>query len=346
MMIVPISVLFLLANVVNAAPLKTRADSRSLLASRQFDLGSIGDLLGSGGGTSSSSSSGDNSSFGSTVSQVADFLGLGGNSNAAAAAPAAPAAQDGGNNNGASAADAASTADAATPSPVAAADATTNTTTDSNAAAAADATSNTTVDATATATADATTNTPADATATVAADSTTAANANTAVGACGPSGINAATVSLIKSFEGFVASPAPDPIGLPTVGFGHLCKSSGCAEVPFPFPLSQSTAAQLLQQDVGPFVNCINGAVNNNVVLNDNQLGALTSWSFNVGCGAAKASTLVKRLNNGEDPNTVAAQELPKFNKAGGKVLAGLTRRRAAEVNLFQTASNVQAHPC
>ncbi|KAF8064230.1 glycoside hydrolase family 24 protein, partial [Lyophyllum atratum] len=159
-------------------------------------------------------------------------------------------------------------------------------------------------------------------------------------------GINDATVSLIKSFEGFVASPAPDPIGLPTVGFGHLCKSAGCAEVPFKFPLSQSTAAQLLQTDVKQFVTCINGAVNKDVVLNDNQLGALTAWSFNVGCGAAKKSTLVKRLNAGEDANTVAAQELPRFNKAGGKVLKGLTRRRAAEVKLFQTPSTVKAHPC
>ncbi|GLB44568.1 putative glycoside hydrolase family 24 [Lyophyllum shimeji] len=161
-----------------------------------------------------------------------------------------------------------------------------------------------------------------------------------------PAGINAATVNLIKSFEGFVPRPAPDPIGLPTVGFGHRCKTKGCAEVPFKFPLTQSTASQLLQSDVKPFVACINGAVSRKVVLNDNQLGALTSWSFNVGCGAAKSSTLVKRLNAGQNPNTVAAQELPRWNKAGGKVLAGLTRRRAAEVKLFQTPSKVKAHPC
>ncbi|KAJ7232164.1 hypothetical protein B0H12DRAFT_202194 [Mycena haematopus] len=69
-------------------------------------------------------------------------------------------------------------------------------------------------------------------------------------------------------------------------------------------------------------------------------------FSFNLGCATLKSSTLLKRLNNGEDPNTVAGQEIPRFNKAGGKVLAGLTSRRAAEVALFQTASQVQAHPC
>lgn len=71
--------------------------------------------------------------------------------------------------------------------------------------------------------------------------------------------------------------------------------------------------------------------------LNENQAGALTSFTFNLGCGTLQKSTLLKRLKAGEDPNTVAAQEIPKFNKAGGKVLAGLTRRRAAEVALFQS---------
>lgn len=67
---------------------------------------------------------------------------------------------------------------------------------------------------------------------------------------CGPPEVNAATVALIKEFEGFVKSPAPDPIGLPTVGYGHLCKTKGCSEVPYPFPLSEAQAAALLQTDL------------------------------------------------------------------------------------------------
>lgn len=67
---------------------------------------------------------------------------------------------------------------------------------------------------------------------------------------CGPPSVNAATVALIKEFEGFVKSPAPDPIGLPTVGYGHLCKTKGCSEVPYPFPLSEAQAAALLQSDL------------------------------------------------------------------------------------------------
>jgi GH24 family phage-related lysozyme (muramidase) len=163
---------------------------------------------------------------------------------------------------------------------------------------------------------------------------------------CGSGGPNAATISLIKQFEGFVPSPAPDPIGLPTVGFGHKCTSKGCAEVPFSFPLSQTTASQLLSNDLGQFITCVNKAVSSKVQLNDNQVGALSSFAFNLGCGTLQSSTLLKRLNNGEDPNTVAAQEIPRFNKAGGKVLSGLVKRRAAEVSLFQTPSNILAHPC
>jgi lysozyme len=157
--------------------------------------------------------------------------------------------------------------------------------------------------------------------------------------------VNAATISLIKEFEGFVASPEPDPIGLPTVGYGHLCQTTGCAEVPYPFPLTTTTASALLASDLRTYQNCIARDIADSVRLNANQYGALVSWAFNVGCGNSGSSTLVSRLNNGENPNTVAEEELPKWNKAGGQVLPGLVRRRAAEVTLFKTASSVIAHP-
>lgn len=83
------------------------------------------------------------------------------------------------------------------------------------------------------------------------------------------------------------------------------------------------------------------------VTLNDNQYGALVSWAFNVGCGNVASSTLLKRLNaGGEDPNVIAAEELPLWKYGnGGVVLPGLERRRADEVKLFRTASNVPALP-
>jgi len=166
-------------------------------------------------------------------------------------------------------------------------------------------------------------------------------------GTCKAPPLNAATVDLIKKSEGFVRSPKPDPIGLPTVGYGHLCKTKGCSEVKYKFPLTPTTAAELLQDDAKPFETCIKDMLNSNVKLNDNQYGALVSWAFNVGCPNARSSQLRKRLNAGQNPNTVAAQELPKWNKAGSplRVFRGLTTRRANEVELFRTASSKQALP-
>ncbi|KAH6907660.1 lysozyme, partial [Coprinopsis sp. MPI-PUGE-AT-0042] len=162
---------------------------------------------------------------------------------------------------------------------------------------------------------------------------------------CAPPAVNTATIDLIKLSEGFVASPEPDPIGLPTVGYGHLCQTSGCGEVPYSFPLTTATATALLKSDLPTFQNCIARDIADSVRLNDNQYGALVSWAFNVGCGNTGSSTLIRRLNAGEDPNTVAEQELPRWNQAGGVVLPGLVTRRNREIALFKTSSSVVAHP-
>ncbi|KAF2266243.1 lysozyme [Lojkania enalia] len=157
--------------------------------------------------------------------------------------------------------------------------------------------------------------------------------------------INAATVALIKEFEGFVASPEPDPIGLPTVGYGHLCQQTNCAEVPYSFPLSEAEATNLLMSDVKAHQQVITLRTASSVVLNANMYGALVSWSFNVGEGNVASSTLIRRLNAGEDEGTVIAEELPKWKYAGGQELPGLVRRRAAEVELSQTPTSVGALP-
>lgn len=152
-------------------------------------------------------------------------------------------------------------------------------------------------------------------------------------------------MALIKEFEGFVASPSGDPIGLPTVGYGHLCQTKNCGEVPFSFPLTEAEATTLLIDDLKTFEKCVASDIRKSVRLNANQYGALVSWAYNVGCGNVGSSTLISRLNAGQNPNTVAAEELPKWDIAGGKVLPGLVRRRAAEVKLFQTPSSVAALP-
>ncbi|KAH8157410.1 hypothetical protein CIB48_g10839 [Xylaria polymorpha] len=105
-----------------------------------------------------------------------------------------------------------------------------------------------------------------------------------------------------------------DPTGNPTVGYGHLCQQSGCSKVPYPIPLSEADAdaKKLLADDETPPQNCITMQTVDPVILNTNQYGALVSRAYNVGCGNSGSSSLIARLNNGEDPRPVMAQELPQ----------------------------------
>ncbi|KFA70611.1 hypothetical protein S40285_04682 [Stachybotrys chlorohalonatus IBT 40285] len=167
--------------------------------------------------------------------------------------------------------------------------------------------------------------------------------ASTVSAQCSPPTTNSATVSLIQEFEGWSSTIYLDPSGYPTVGYGHLCANSRCTDVPYPIPLSTANGNLLLQSDMLVARRCI--AQDVNVRLNANQYGALVSWAFNVGCGASGSSTLVRRLNAGENPNTVAAEELPRWVNSGGVQLPGLVRRRNAEVALFRTATSTGALP-
>lgn len=146
---------------------------------------------------------------------------------------------------------------------------------------------------------------------------------------------------------GYTANSCPDidPTGNPTVGYGHLCSDSSCSEVPYSIPLSAQDGESLLRDDLVPAQNCITTDTAQPVTLNANQYGALVSWAFNVGCGNSGSSTLIQRLNAGEDPNVVAGEELPKWNKGNGEVLPGLVRRRAAEVDLSNTPTSEPALP-
>jgi lysozyme len=68
--------------------------------------------------------------------------------------------------------------------------------------------------------------------------------------------------------------------------------------------------------------------------INQNQFDALVSFCYNVGPGNLKSSTLLKKVNANPNDPTIRTEFL-KWNKGGGKVLAGLTRRRTAEANLY-----------
>ena len=93
-------------------------------------------------------------------------------------------------------------------------------------------------------------------------------------------------------------------------------------------------AEEQLQRDLKPFAQQIEKAIV--VDVNDNQFCALLSFVYNLGIGNFRSSTLLKKLNTGDYRG--ASLEFPKWNRAGGKVLKGLTRRRLAEQALFNEA--------
>ncbi|KAK3293582.1 lysozyme-like domain-containing protein [Chaetomium fimeti] len=156
---------------------------------------------------------------------------------------------------------------------------------------------------------------------------------------------NSATVDLIGKSEGFSSKVYNDPAGYPTVGYGHLCTKAKCAEIKYKIPLSVSDGKKLLADDMKKFEKCITAMLTSKAVLNLNQYGALVSWSFNVGCGAAQGSSLIKRLNKGENVNKVLSNELPKWVHAGGKKLPGLVTRRNREIALAKKSGSGKALP-
>jgi lysozyme len=134
---------------------------------------------------------------------------------------------------------------------------------------------------------------------------------------------------LIREFEGLRLEAYPDPAsgGDPwTIGYGH---TKGVRKGQ---KIDLQDAEAMLLDDMSDADDCIGDWVD--IELTDNERAALISFIFNLGCGAFRGSTLLKMLNADGDRNAIAAQFL-RWNKAGGKVMNGLTRRREAERKMF-----------
>ncbi|MEM9087206.1 MAG: lysozyme [Cyanobacteria bacterium P01_F01_bin.53] len=153
-----------------------------------------------------------------------------------------------------------------------------------------------------------------------------AASEGVSAGDMGPKRTNANGLLLIKSFEGLRLQAYRDAVGIWTIGYGTT------RGVRSGMRISEAEAEKFLQQDLNRFEKAINDAVK--VPINDNQFSALVSFTYNVGSGAFRSSTLLRLLNQRQSLHTTAEQ-FPRWNRAGGRVLAGLTRRRNAEKALF-----------
>jgi len=132
-------------------------------------------------------------------------------------------------------------------------------------------------------------------------------------------------IDLIKHFEGCETEAYLCPAGVPTIGYGHI-KGVQMGDV-----ITEAQAHEMLVEELDEYESYINDLVT--VSLNQNQFDAMVSWVYNLGGGNLRASTLLKVLNSGDYEGV--PEQIMRWNKAGGKVLEGLTRRRQAEADLF-----------
>jgi lysozyme len=153
--------------------------------------------------------------------------------------------------------------------------------------------------------------------------------------------LTAAGANLIKHFESCMKKVGPDqyrayrcPAGVLTVGWGSTHHGGHDIYSDTIWTLEQCNEA--FAQDMEGFEDAVRRLVK--VELEPWQFDALVSFAYNCGEGNLQKSTLLKKVNAGDFEG--AAVEFHKWNKANGKVLSGLTRRRASEALLFQNITD------
>lgn len=144
-------------------------------------------------------------------------------------------------------------------------------------------------------------------------------------------------LELIKQFEGFRSAPYRDAVGVWTIGFGNTYYPGGRKVSGSDKPLTIGEASQLkldiINKDFAPAVNTLLADEIKAGKVNQNMFDALISLSYNIGTGALSRSSVIRHLKQGNKQK--AADAFLLWNKAGGRVLTGLVRRREAERKLF-----------
>lgn len=135
---------------------------------------------------------------------------------------------------------------------------------------------------------------------------------------------------LIESFEGLSLHAYQDSVGVWTIGYGHT-SAAGLPHVRPGMIITQEQADQILSVDLGAVENDVNHHVT--TTINQNQFDALVSFDFNT--GALDRSNVLRSIDSGHFDQVEG--DLMMWDHAGGRVLAGLARRREAEGRLFNT---------
>lgn len=139
-------------------------------------------------------------------------------------------------------------------------------------------------------------------------------------------------LDLIKKYEGFVSKPYLCPAGIPTIGYGATHYGDG-KKVTLKDPsIDEEHASCLLNNMIISYENSVKLLVQKHI--NQNQFDALVSFTYNLGAANLSKSTLLKKINANPNDKSIK-DEFLKWNKAGGKELTGLTRRRNEEALLY-----------
>ena len=132
-------------------------------------------------------------------------------------------------------------------------------------------------------------------------------------------------IDLIKAFEGCKLKTYRCSGNVLTIGYGHTKGVEEDQEI------TQKEADALLLEDIHMVETHCKRLIN--IPLEQHQWDAIVSWCFNLGCGNLRASTMLQVINSGQIDKV--SEQIVRWNKAGGKVVAGLTRRRKAEAAMF-----------
>lgn len=140
---------------------------------------------------------------------------------------------------------------------------------------------------------------------------------------------------IIKKYEGFMPDPYRCPGGIPTIGYGSTRYENGDEVSMDDCSIDRERAEEILLYYIKEVADQVRSVVKHK--LEDHQEAALISFTYNLGIGNLKRSTLLQLINRGPENQNIP-NEFKRWNKAGGKVLAGLTTRREEEAKLWSNA--------
>jgi lysozyme len=144
--------------------------------------------------------------------------------------------------------------------------------------------------------------------------------------------LNSEGYRLITKFEGFSAKPYLCSAKVPTIGYGNCYYTNGKKVTLLDKPITEAEAFEMFKEIADRFADKVSKLVT--YPINQNQFNSLVSLCYNIGVAAFQLSTLLKMVNENANNPKIKDQFL-RWNKAGGRVVRGLTLRRNEEAFIY-----------